>query len=83
MNKFLIFAFNHYYPSGGLNDLQSTCDDYYEILDALSNLKDYEAIQVVNSDTEEVIKFFKYDEDFTDAVFEEKITYDFCQIHVT
>lgn len=54
MNRYLLFAFDSYYPQGGWEDFVESFDTLEDALEA-GGLLERDYIQVVDSDTGEVV----------------------------
>jgi hypothetical protein len=54
MKKYVIFGYDHYYPGGGMTDIQHSTDDHFEVLKHIVN-GDSDNYEVVDRDTWEVI----------------------------
>jgi hypothetical protein len=77
--KVLIFAFDDYYPNGGLNDLKHICFNREEIISSLINCSYYDKIQIVIDDGNDIRieqTFRSHDDEFTKDFFEENIKID-------
>lgn len=59
MKKYLLFAYENYYPSGGLNDLKETSDSLEALLTNVSSYEDY-YIHIYDGDTFEAVWSNKY-----------------------
>ncbi len=56
MKRYLVFAFDFYYPIGGWDDFKKDFDTTTEALDYISaNLKEYDDQQIVDTKTKEII----------------------------
>ena len=53
MKKYILFGFDLYYPSGGLNDKLDSYDSMEELMQSLT-YHDYERYQIVDRDSWEV-----------------------------
>jgi hypothetical protein len=52
----MVFAFDSYYPSGGMNDFVNSYDDLAEAKELCERLnKDYDCTQILNTVTEEIV----------------------------
>ncbi len=49
MKRYIVFAYDRYYPAGGLNDVKGTFDTYAEAAQFVDGL-DYDYIEVVDMD---------------------------------
>lgn len=58
MGRYMLFRFDDYYPSGGLNDLSRTSDNLQELLDMIPDpkkkegLTNFEQFVVANEESE-------------------------------
>lgn len=48
MKRYLVFAFYHYYPAGGLGDLRMSVDEIADVI-LHQNLKNYDVIEIYDS----------------------------------
>jgi hypothetical protein len=56
MKKYVVFAYDEYYPGGGMTDLVGSFDDLDEAKGVKCSLgDDYDYIEVVDRDTWEVV----------------------------
>jgi hypothetical protein len=64
MKRFLVFAYDHYYPSGGWKDFQDSFDDEKEAIGKATSLKEtktFDHAHVIDSKTgEAVFDLFSY-----------------------
>lgn len=55
--RYLIFAYYVFYPRGGVSDLKYAYDDYeFAIMKAVDLYKEYEVVEVFDTEKSEVIK---------------------------
>jgi hypothetical protein len=54
MKKYIVFGYDDYYPSGGMNDIIGQ-EDSLEKAIKIGQSKNYENIQIVDRDTWEII----------------------------
>jgi len=68
MNKFLLFAYDDYYPLGGLSDLKGVFENKSDLIYfAEHNCSNYVHLDIFNFETEETIQLDtedKYDFDY-------------------
>lgn len=59
MDRYLVFTFNHYYPSGGMGDITFTSDSKEEVEKLLSQWEDghniHAEIQILNTKLGEIV----------------------------
>lgn len=55
MKRYLLFAYDDYYPSGGWNDFKGSFDSVEE---AKSNIGSYECGEIVDSQTEKEVTYY-------------------------
>jgi hypothetical protein len=60
LKKYLLFAFNDYYPNGGMNDFKGSFDNLDAVLERVkkdysleSKMFEYNRYQIYNSETDE------------------------------
>ena len=51
MKKYLLFAFDHYYPAGGLDDLKETSDSLETLMSNTSVYDNFDYIVIYDRDT--------------------------------
>lgn len=58
MHRYLLFAFNHYYPAGGVNDLVGSADTVEELKQLTitdNDIREYDVHEIVDSTTMKVV----------------------------
>lgn len=55
MKKYLLFCYDFYYPTGGMNDLMGSHDSIAECLND-ERIKKYSEYQIIDRDTFKVVK---------------------------
>lgn len=57
MNRYLLFTFDGYYPSGGWNDFQGSFDSIEEAVEFMQNLRDDYA-QIADIETNRIVESY-------------------------
>ena len=61
--RYWLFAFDGYYPSGGMNDFKFSFNDVEEFEDKLSNISKYDNYQVLD-----IVTHYHFSSHFSDMV---------------
>lgn len=71
IKKFIIFAYNDYYPNGGLDDMKDSFDTLKEaIAEAKKEYKSMDFIEIVDKDTWKIVIDLSYTECWEDITVE-------------